>query len=100
MKIIKKTIITFLFSIAVFIGCSDSINESENINSVIGKATNGISIYFEKPSDWNEAWIWYDENSNNSWETTTLRQAPGDMVNIELRVVLTGIKKIYQILVQ
>lgn len=41
----------------------------------------GIAIYFERPDTWTNAFIWYDKDSNGTWETTTLGVAPGDMTN-------------------
>lgn len=41
--------------------------------------TDGIDIFFERPSGWSEAWIWYDKDSDDIWETTSLAQSPGDM---------------------
>jgi len=45
----------------------------------ISIAKGQITVHFEKPGNWSEAWIWYDENSDGSWETTQLRQPPGNM---------------------
>lgn len=39
----------------------------------------GIEIYFQKPTSWQEAWIWFDKNSDQVWETKKLREPPGDM---------------------
>lgn len=42
--------------------------------------TKTITIHFEKPESWNEAWIWYNSDSTKpEWETTTLKQPPGEM---------------------
>lgn len=38
-----------------------------------------IVIYFEKPASWSEAWIWFDKNSDGTWDTSVLKTAPGDM---------------------
>jgi pullulanase len=38
-----------------------------------------IIIHFEKPASWSEAWIWFDKNSDNTWDTTVLKTSPGDM---------------------
>ena len=48
--------------------------------SVAVTRTNSLIIYFEKPSAWNEAWLWYDSDlSTTAWNTTVLKTAPGDM---------------------
>lgn len=42
----------------------------------------GIVIYVEKPTAWSEIWIWYDADlTTAAWDTTTLKKAPGDLVN-------------------
>jgi glycosidase len=42
--------------------------------------TNTLIIYFEKPSTWSEAWLWYDSDlSTTAWNTTALKTSPGDM---------------------
>ena len=42
----------------------------------------GIIVYVEKPTAWSEMWIWYNSNlSGTTWDTKTLKTAPGDMVN-------------------
>ncbi|HNZ26097.1 MAG TPA: chitobiase/beta-hexosaminidase C-terminal domain-containing protein [Spirochaetota bacterium] len=55
---------------------SDVKTETYNITS----APTGINIYVEKPDAWSEIWIWFDKDSDNVWETTALKTAPGDMV--------------------
>lgn len=38
-----------------------------------------IIVYFEKPDNWQNAFIWFDENIDGVWETIELAQAPGNM---------------------
>lgn len=75
---------------SVFLSCSGSVDNSSGdqlatsddvvVSENKESAPVGINIYFEKPSDWSEAWIWFDSGSDGSWDTTQLKQSPGDMV--------------------
>lgn len=63
---------TTLFSTALF-------SNSKHINSTYA-ASNTITIYVEKPSDWSEIWIWYDSDlSTEAWDTTSLKESPGNL---------------------
>jgi pullulanase len=53
---------------------SDPVTATYTVSS-----ENGITIHFEKPSSWTDAWIWYDRDSDETWETTVLATPPGDM---------------------
>lgn len=39
----------------------------------------GITVYFEKPENWDMPYMWFDQHQDGVWETTVLGQAPGDM---------------------
>ncbi|HNZ26094.1 MAG TPA: alpha-amylase family glycosyl hydrolase [Spirochaetota bacterium] len=66
-------------AIAVKSGMTDS--DISSASYTITDSFDGIAICFEKPDGWTNAFIWYDKDSNGSWETTTLGAAPGDMIN-------------------
>lgn len=52
---------------------------SSSSSSSSSSAFSGIRIYVEKPSAWSNIWIWYDEGSDDVWETSVLATSPGDM---------------------
>lgn len=43
-----------------------------------------ITIYFQKPNNWNNVFIWYrsDDSKGNVWDTTQLGRAPGKMESV------------------
>lgn len=86
--LLKRIMKKFLqFSVGLFMltvlacdsGTGNSTSNLRIINNSKQATTSSINVYFEKPDDWNEAWIWFDSESNGSWETTQLRTSPGDM---------------------
>jgi glycosidase len=56
-----------------------STSSSTTTTSTTVDPGDGIAIYFEKPASWSDAWIWYDKDSDDIWETTELSTPPGDM---------------------
>ncbi len=56
---------------------SDSSSSSSFGSS--SSAFSGIEVFVEKPATWAEIWIWFDEGSDDAWETATLKTAPGDL---------------------
>lgn len=50
-------------------------------------ATKTVTIYFQKPDSWANAYIWYrsDDNEGSVWDTTTVGQAPGNMTAVPNR---------------
>ena len=59
-------------------------NESRIYSIIVRKDISPrIIIHFEKPDDWNLPWIWFDNNSDGTWETQQagLENSPGEMIN-------------------
>ncbi len=54
-------------------------SSSFSSQSFSSSSESGITVYVEKPDTWSSVYIWFDENSDDVWETTTLGQAPGNM---------------------
>ncbi len=77
MKICFKKRIALMIS---FILLFTSIFMGTNVPQKSYAASKEINIYVEKPSNWGSIWIWYDSDlSTSSWDTTTLKTAPGDL---------------------
>ncbi|MBQ49332.1 MAG: hypothetical protein CMP10_18280 [Zetaproteobacteria bacterium] len=45
----------------------------------------GINIYFEKPGPWQMPWVWFDRDSDGSFETRVPGKPPGDMEEYRTR---------------
>lgn len=78
MKKLYKKILVFLLAFTTLFSTL-FFNNSKHINSTYA-ASNTITIYVEKPSDWSEIWIWYDSDlSTSAWDTTSLKESPGEL---------------------
>jgi pullulanase len=84
----KKVLITLII-VTLFAACfadkadtNASANGSSSLDTLEDSSahqTDGIDIFFEKPSGWSNAWMWFDIHSDDVWETTVLATAPGDI---------------------
>ena len=76
--------LTLFLSLLYFIITIGSLYNNTNAIALTASNSNllskDITIYVEKPDNWNDIWLWYDSDlSTPSWNTTTLKTPPGDM---------------------
>lgn len=77
-----KTGLSVFFLVVALVSCDNTgDNQVNDLKLTSSKAIiqNGIVVHFEKPDSWSSAYIWFDQHSDGTWETTQAGQAPGDM---------------------
>lgn len=55
--------------------------KSDTVTVTVTVPSTAITIYIEKPDAWADIWIWYNANAKATWDTTTLKTAPGNLTN-------------------
>jgi hypothetical protein len=82
----NRTSITLILPVLVLlmicIGCTGATGPGQDATSTTTTTSIGtITIHFEKPAGWSNAWIWFDKDRDGDWETTVPAASPGDMDN-------------------